>query len=141
MAFKELTDSFKEVGEKIQEYGDSTLEYQKLRIFKSSMKGATSLVNLLVLGSVFLFILLFLSLGAAFIIGNEIGKVSYGFFIIGGFYALVLLLVILFGKKAIERQILLTSSKLFYDDDELKPNKTAKTGHAEFAATVKNEAS
>jgi len=139
MAFKELTDNFKEVGEKVQEYGDSTLEYQKLRIFKSSMKGATSLVNLLVLGSVFLFILLFLSLGASFIIGNELGKVSYGFFIVGGFYAVVLLLVALFGKRAIERQIILNSSKLFYDDDELKPEKTVKKEHASFASTAKNK--
>jgi len=139
MAFKELTDNFKEVGEKVQEYGESTLEYQKLRIFKSSMKGATSLVNLLVLGSVFLFILLFLSLGASFIIGNELGKVSYGFFIVGGFYAVVLVLVALFGKRAIERQIILNSSKLFYDDDELKPEKTVKKEHAAFTSTAKNE--
>ena len=69
MAFDRLTDNIQSVSDKFQEYGTSTAEYYKLRLFKSSMKGAISLVNLLVFGSFFLFVLLFISIGVALWLG------------------------------------------------------------------------
>lgn len=43
-----------------------------------------------------------LSFGIAFWIGSEMGKVSYGFFIVGGFYALAGLLLYVFRRKWIK---------------------------------------
>lgn len=126
MAFKKLTDSLEEISDKLQDYGNSTLAYYKLHVFKSSMKGAISLVNLLVFGSIFLLVLLFLSIGAAFLIGNSLGSVSSGFFIMGGFYVLVLIGMVVFGRKAIERGMLIKFSELFYDEDETPPEKTVE---------------
>jgi hypothetical protein len=127
MAFKKLTNSLEDISDKLQDYGNSTIAYYKLHLFKSSMKGAISLVNLLVLGSIFLLVLLFLSLGAAFLIGNSLGSVSFGFFIMGGFYILVLIAMVIFGRKAIERAMLIKFSELFYDEDETPPGKAVES--------------
>jgi ABC-type multidrug transport system fused ATPase/permease subunit len=120
MAFESLSNNVSETGEKAQEFIRNTSEYYKLRLFKSSMKGAISLVNFLILGSFFLLILFFLSLGAAFIIGNTIGKVSLGFFIVAGFYSLVLLLLFIFGKKPLTKFILSKFSELITEEDDIK---------------------
>lgn len=126
MAFESLSNNVSETGEKAQEFIRNTAEYYKLRLFKSSMKGAISLVNFLILGSFSLFILFFLSLGASFIIGNAIGKVSYGFFIVAGFYSIVLLLLFIFGKKPLTKFILSKFSELITEEDDIKVLDTFK---------------
>ena len=127
MAFDRLTDNIQSVSDKFQEYGTSTAEYYKLRLFKSSMKGAISLVNLLVFGSFFLFVLLFISIGVALWLGIMLESSFAGFLIVGGFYALVTIFLLVFGKKLIERSLLIKFSELLYDDEDEK-------------STVENEA-
>ena len=127
MAFDRLTESLQTVSDKFQEYGTSTAEYYKLRLFKSSMKGAISLVNLLVFGSFFLFVLLFISIGVALWLGIVLESSFAGFLIVGGFYALVTIFLLVFGKKLIERSLLIKFSELLYDDEDEK-------------STVENEA-
>ncbi|UAB81945.1 phage holin family protein [Marixanthomonas sp. SCSIO 43207] len=127
MAFDRLTDNIQSVSDKFQEYGTSTAEYYKLRLFKSSMKGAISLVNLLVFGSFFLFVLLFISIGVALWLGIVLESSFAGFLIVGGFYALVTIFLLVFGKKLIERSLLIKFSELLYDDEDEK-------------STVENEA-
>jgi len=126
MAFERLTDSLQNVSDKLQEYGTSTAEYYKLRLFKSSMKGAISLVNLLVFGSFFLFVLLFISIGVALWLGIVMESSFAGFLIVGGFYGLVTLFLILFGRKIIERSLLIKFSKVLYDEDDISPKNKPK---------------
>ena len=45
------------------------------------------------------------SFGLAYLIGSEMGHLSYGFFIVGGFYAVAGLLVYLFRKKWIKNPV------------------------------------
>lgn len=138
MAFDRLTESLQTVSDKFQDYGTSTAEYYKLRLFKSSMKGAISLVNLLVFGSFFLFVLLFISIGVALYLGIVMESSFAGFLIVGGFYGLVTLFLLLFGKKMIERSLLLKFSKVLYDEDELSPKKKAKKEAEDYKETVEN---
>ncbi len=46
-----------------------------------------------------------LSFGVAFWIGSEMGELSYGFFIVGGFYLLIGLLVFVFRRDWIKKPI------------------------------------
>ena len=96
MAFKGLTDSLHKVTDRIEDYSLSMAEYYKLRLFKSVMKGSISLVNLLVYGSLFLFVLLFLSLGAAFWLATFFENVYAGFLLIGAFYGIILIFMFIF---------------------------------------------
>ena len=96
MAFKALSENIKISGEKTQEYLENTAEYYKLRLFKSSMKFTTSLVSMLVLGSIGLLFLAFVSVGIALMISRMIGFPSAGFFIVAGFYLIVLIIIAIF---------------------------------------------
>lgn len=118
MALKNITDNFQDVTDRLEGYFRSNSEYYKLRIFKSVSKVTVSLINLLIYGSLALFVLLFLSIGAAFWLGTYFEDVFAGFLLVGGFYAFVLLLMFIFGRKIIERTIIGSFSDLFYDEDE-----------------------
>lgn len=134
--FKDLTDSLNKITDKIEDYGVSTAEYYKLRLFKSAMKGSISLVNLLVFGSLSLFVMLFLSIGAAFWLGTFFEHSYVGFLLIGAFYGFLLLLMYIFGKKVIEQKMLYKFSGLLYDENDIEPKEKAKQELEEFEDTL-----
>jgi hypothetical protein len=140
MAFKGLTDSLHKVTDRIEDYGLSMAEYYKLRLFKSVMKGGISLVNLLVYGSLFLFVLLFLSLGAAFWLATFFENVYAGFLLIGAFYGIILIFMFIFGRKIIERKMLHKFSGVLYDEDDLEPKALAEEEIVEYQKTLEDEA-
>ncbi len=137
--FDNLTKSLHDVTDKIEDFGLSTVEYYKLRLFKSSMKGAISLVNLLVFGSLSLFVLLFLSIGAAMWLGTFFEEGYVGFLLIGALYGVALICMFVFGRKIIERKMLQKSSGLFYDEDDIDPKEAAQREIADFVARRKEE--
>ena len=89
MSFSRITDNVHELTDNIHAYIESSIEYYKLDLFKKMMKGAVSLVKLLVIGSIFLVFLLFLSVAVAISIGESMESMSTGYYIVGGFYFLV----------------------------------------------------
>ncbi len=119
MAFNSLKDNLHKVSTSVEDYTLSLAEYYKLKLFKSTMKGAVSLVHLLVYGSLSLFVLLFLSIGAAFWLATFFDNVYVGFLIVGAFYGILLLLMFIFGKNIIEKKILNKFSGLLYDEEDL----------------------
>lgn len=140
MAFKGLSDSLHKVTDRIEDYSLSMAEYYKLRLFKSTMKGAVSLVNLLVYGSLFLFVLLFLSIGAAFWLATFFENVYVGFLLVGAFYGIILIFMFIFGRKIIESKMLNKFSGVLYDGDDLDPKVRAEEEVLEFQQTLKEEA-
>lgn len=139
MAFKGLTDSLHKVTDRIEDYTLSMAEYYKLRLFKSTMKGAISLVNLLVYGSLFLFVLLFLSIGAAFWLATFFENVYVGFLLIGALYGIILIFMFVFGRKIIERKMLHKFSGILYDDDDLDPKAKLEEEVVEYEHTLQDE--
>ncbi len=80
MAFKGLTDNLERVVERIEDYGTSTAEYYKLRLFKSTMKFSTALVNMLVIGFIAFLFLIFISIGGAVYLSALIGNPFFWIF-------------------------------------------------------------
>ncbi|MDX1461460.1 MAG: phage holin family protein [Marinirhabdus sp.] len=124
MPFSALSDQLGETGNKIQDYLKSTAEYYKLRLFKSSMKFATSLINMLVLGSILLLFLAFVSVGVAMWLGTIMGGLRFGFFIVGGIYLIVFVLMYIFGRDHITRLLLTKFSELIIEDEEALASKS-----------------
>ena len=118
MAFKTLSENLEESGAKAQEYIKNTSEYYKLRTFKTVTKGAISLVNFLVLGIFLLLVLLFVSIGIALWLNNVLENSYAGYFIVAGFYIVIMLLLVIFGKKPIEKILLIKFSDMFFDNDD-----------------------
>lgn len=118
MAFKLLTENLSESGTKLQDYIKNSAEYYKLRLFKNAMKFATSLINMLVLGGIFMLFLMFFSFGIAMWLGRVLDSMLYGFFIVGGIYLVVFLLILFFGKKHIDKAILSKFSEFVVENPE-----------------------
>lgn len=140
MAFKGLKDSLHKVTDRIEDYSLSMAEYYKLRLFKTTMKGAISLVNLLVYGSLSLFVLLFISLGAAFWLATFFENVYVGFLLIGVLYGIILIFMFIFGRKIIEQKMLHKFSTLLYDEDDLEPKVLAEQELKEYEETLQEKA-
>jgi hypothetical protein len=116
MVFEKLTNSVKELNENIRALSYSTSEYYKLNLYKKIIRGAIFLVNMLLIGFVCLIGILFLSIAIAMSIGNALNNPSVGFYIVGSFYVLISGFIWIFGKKYIQKIILIKSSKTFFND-------------------------
>lgn len=114
MAFEKQSYSIQELKEHIRAYKQSTSEYVKLSIYSKVVKAALSLVSAIIVGFVGLIVLLFLSVAAAIAISNALDSPSAGFFIVAGFYLLIIVLFFLFGKRMLEKSILLKTSRKFF---------------------------
>ena len=116
MSIFNISEHISKVSDDAKKYLNSSLEYYKLDSFKKMMDGAVSLVNLMVSGSIFLIFILFISVGGAIVIGESLGSLSYGYFIVAGIYLLLFILYKLFGKPLITEIVLKKYSKVFFND-------------------------
>lgn len=118
MAFSKLTDHIDKLSDHIQAYLANMVAYHKLDFFKKFMKGFSMLTKLLIVGSIFLFFLGFISIAIAILIGNSLGSLSLGFFIIGGVYLLVFLVLLFYWKRLIEGIFLKKFSNFVFNETD-----------------------
>lgn len=90
---------------KAGDVAETKVELWKLRAAGKISETVSSLISVMAIVGLAVASITILSIGIAFWIGSEMGKTSYGFFIVGGFYALVGLLVHLFRKSWIKRPL------------------------------------
>lgn len=92
----------------IAKAGDVTetkIELFKLKIAGKISETVSSLISLMAIVVFTVGAITIVSMGVAYWIGQQMGKISYGFFIVGGFYAVVGLLMYRFRKTWIKRPI------------------------------------
>jgi len=65
----------------------------KYKAIESLSDVSGELVSGLGMIAIFSFVIILFSIGAALLIGEWLGRTSYGFFVIGGFYTLVALII------------------------------------------------
>lgn len=92
----QIIESANEIKDRAVDVFDHATEYLEARwnlgVLNASEKAATTLSNLIawaIVGVFGVIVLLFLSLGAAWAIGEKMENHAAGFFLVGGFYALV----------------------------------------------------
>jgi hypothetical protein len=99
------TDSIKSLIDKSKEYLETKIELTRLKTIDRSadiLSSVIVMVSIIFLGSLFI---IFISIALALIIGHWLGAAQYGFLIIGGFYALLLLVIYLQRDKWIKTPI------------------------------------
>lgn len=111
----------KKSGEKILDLaGDMVENYRNLITIKvvehSSLAGAAGVLGILLL-VVAVFALLFAGIGCAWWLGETLGNMKAGFFIVGGIYLTVLLILILISGKVLLPSLRNTIIKKIYDED------------------------
>jgi len=84
---------------------ETKVELWKLKAAGKISETVTSLISKIAIVVLAGIALIILSLGAAYWIGTRLNNLYYGFFIVGGFYALAGLFVYVFRKNLIKRPI------------------------------------
>jgi|AntRauTorckE6833_2_1112554.scaffolds.fasta_scaffold106903_1 hypothetical protein len=116
----QLGDHFDNLSQDTKDVIKNSIEFYRLDLLK---KTALSLVTggrfVLIIG-ILVLVLFFVSLGFAFLIGNKLGSVSYGFFIIGSFYIIVLIIVGIFGKKLLEKPVFSFLNSILEPDNDIE---------------------
>jgi hypothetical protein len=119
-----IGNHFENLSQDTKDAIDNSIKYYKLDLLK---KTALSLIigGLFVLKiGILVLVLFFVSIGLSFLIGNKLGTVSYGFFVVGGFYLFILIIISLFGKKLLEKPVFNLLNKILYLNDDLKDDKS-----------------
>ena len=99
------TDSVKTLIEKSKDYLDTKIELTKLKTIDKSADVLSTVVVMISMIFISFLLILFLSLALALLFGKMLGAYYYGFFIMGGFYAIILLLIYLQKEKWIKTPI------------------------------------
>lgn len=90
---------------KAGDLAETKVELWKLRAARKISETISSLISMLAITACIVVAITIASFGLAFWIGTVMGHFSYGFFIVGGFYALAGLLLYLFRKQWIKNPV------------------------------------
>lgn len=104
-------DNLEKLFESVKEVAATKVEILKLRTagkISASLSSLVAIMMVIVFGGA---ALLIISFGLAYLIGSELDNIWVGFFIVGGFYALVGILVFVNRKSWVEKPL----SNLFID--------------------------
>jgi len=119
-----IGNHFEKLSQDTKDAIDNSIKYYKLDLLK---KTALSLIiggQFVLKIGILVLVLFFVSIGLSFLIGNKLGTVSYGFFVVGGFYLFILIIISLFGKKLLEKPVFNLLNKILYLNDDLKDDKS-----------------
>lgn len=91
--------------EKAVDYGKTTYELEKLKALDKSSDVASSLIPHTAVFVLIASFLIFINLGLALWLGEILGRIFYGFFIVGSFYAVISVLIHFFMHKWLKKVI------------------------------------
>ena len=87
------------------DFGKTTYELIKLKALNKTSEVVSSVIPHSVVLILFVSFMLFLNLGLAFWLGEILGKVYYGFFVVAAFYVLTGIIIHFFMHKWLKRII------------------------------------
>jgi hypothetical protein len=102
---EENPDLIESLLEKATEYGKTSFELIKLKALDKATDIISSVVPLTLVIILILSFLMFLNVGIAFWLGDILGKVFYGFFVLAGFYMVLGIIIHFFLNKPIKRVV------------------------------------
>jgi fatty acid desaturase len=91
--------------ERAADYGKTSFELVKLKAVDKTSDVASSIISNLIVLVVFATFLLFINLGLAFWLGEKLGNLFYGFFIIGGSYFIIGIIIHFLMHKWIKKNV------------------------------------
>ncbi len=92
--------------EKLENFSKTSIDLFKLKAIDKLSAILSSTIYILLIGLLAFVFILFLNLAMAFWISDLLGKAYAGFFIISGFYLLLVLVVVIFNKKIIKAPVI-----------------------------------
>jgi phosphoglycerol transferase MdoB-like AlkP superfamily enzyme len=99
------TESIKTLIDKSKDYLETKIELAKLKTIDRSADILSTVVLTISMLFISFLLFLFVSLALALYLGKLLGAYHYGFFIMGGFYAIILLVIYVKREKWIKTPI------------------------------------
>ena len=87
----------------IEEYGKTTFELFKLKRLDKASDIAGTVISRIAAIIAFIIFLLMANFGAAFWLGDVLGRIWYGFFVVAAFYGLLGIIVYFFMHKGLKK--------------------------------------
>ncbi|WP_127023369.1 hypothetical protein [Flagellimonas beolgyonensis] len=115
MAFEEIKEQFLEAEQSTKSYVKHSIDFYRLKSFKSMMKGITMAAKTVLVGSMVILALLFLSMSLAFWMGSYFESITKGFLMVGLIYVLFGIVLFLIRKK-LERPLLRRFSEFYFEE-------------------------
>lgn len=115
MAFEELKENLDQAEARVRSYVRLSTDYYQLKGFKIMMHGIVAFSKVLLVGTIGILALFFLSLAASFGIGQILDNTFYGFLCVGGFYTLAGILAYVFRRK-LNKPIIRKFSAYYFDE-------------------------
>lgn len=91
--------------ERATEYGKTSYELVKLKVVDKTSDAVSSFVPHSIVIILIVSFLIFLNLGLAFWLGEILGEIFYGFFIVAGFYGIAGIIMHFFMHKWLKKRI------------------------------------
>jgi uncharacterized membrane protein len=95
----------RKIYEQVEQYAKTTVELYKLKAINTAADLFAATATGFIIWVIVLMFLLFVSIGAAFYVGELLGHWHYGFFVVAGFYALVGVIIYIFRVKCLKERI------------------------------------
>lgn len=102
---EQTTPTIETLFEKAEAYTKTSIELAKLQAIDKAADLSSSLLSRMMIGGVLGMFLLLVNIGLSFFIGDLLGKIHHGFFIVAVFYLLVAVLLFVFKEKWIKTPI------------------------------------
>lgn len=115
MSKEKIGNHIENLSNDVKVYLESEVAYYKLDAYKKLIKATSFLLRFVVLVSIFVVLLSFLSLALGLWLGEMFNHYYLGFFIIAGVYFLVFILLLIFGKRIFTSSVLKTFNHIFKD--------------------------
>jgi hypothetical protein len=94
-----------ELFQKITDYADTRVDLFKLKTINRISGYISSAITIVILATLFIILLFCITVGLALVIGEWIGEVYYGFFIVSGIYLIIGLVFYSMRKKLLKTPI------------------------------------
>lgn len=114
---KEILGHIASLKDNIREYLETKISYYGILAFEKAVKLLSMIMANVVIITLLLLALLFLSGAAAITIGEMLGNPIWGLLIVGGFYLLLSLFFVAMRKRIFGRMAIKALLKMFIDED------------------------
>lgn len=106
------------LSEDAKAYLEALIDYYKLDAYKKSAKATSALLQFIVVSGIFLLFFAFLSIALAILIGDLIGIMYVGFFIVSAINLILVFFFLSNGKKLIDRFVLKVFGEIFASEED-----------------------
>ena len=91
--------------ERATDYGNTSFELVKLKALDKTSEVVSSFIPHTVVFLLIVSMMFFLNLGLAFWFGEILGKICFGFFVVGAFYGMMGIVIHFFMHKSLKKSI------------------------------------